>query len=244
MTDAPKGLLSSIAEAFTRPISYWILFQNVIPVVGVLMFGWKAFLLLLFYWLENVIIGVFTLLKIAVSGFTKDRKVFIVTLFLVPFFCIHYGIFCFGHGMFLLGIMTIAGAVHGDGPITEGSFDLLATVRNTLATDSDFFWSAVSLVGMQLFSFAVFWLLTGTWRTSNPAKVLFEPYGRIVVMHLTIMIAAIPAILLGQAQFAILVLALLKCGLELGLPQMQFGMDRALADMPDDLSDDLSNKRK
>ena len=240
MTDTPKGLSASLAEAFSKPISYWILLQNAIPVAGVLFFGWKAFLLLLFYWLENVTIGVFNLLKIAVSGLTKSGEAFYVTLLLVPFFCVHYGIFCFVHGEFLLGIMTMAGVVHGDGRITEGSFDLPGTVWHSLATDSDFFWSTVFLVVMQMFSFIVFWLLAGTWRTTNPARQMFEPYGRIVVMHLTIFFASIPVILLGQAQLAILVLAFLKCGLELGLPQMQFGMDRALADLPKD----LPNQRK
>ena len=129
MTDDSKGLVASIGEAFTRPVSYWILLQNMIPVAGVLFFGWKAFLLLLFYWLENVVIGLVNLLKIAVSGFTKNREAGLVTLFLVPFFVVHYGIFCFVHGMFLLGIMAMSGALHEDGSIVSGDFDLIDSVQ-------------------------------------------------------------------------------------------------------------------
>lgn len=240
MTEERKGLVASIGEAFTRPGSYWILLQNMIPVAGVLFFGWKAFLLLLFFWLENVVIGVVNVLKIGVAGFTKDRQTSLITLFLVPFFCVHYGIFCFVHGMFLLGIMAMAGVTQGSVSLSRDDFDLLSTVLKQLSTDPDFFWSALSLVGMQAFSFIVFWMLAGTWRTANPARQVFEPYGRIIVMHLTIFVASIPVILIGQAQFAVLVLALMKCGLELGLPQMQFGLDRAMENVPDD----LSNQRK
>lgn len=45
---------------------------------------------------------------------------------------------------------------------------------------------------------------------------MFAPYARIIVVHLTILIAGIPVILLGQPMFAVLCLALLKTGLEMG----------------------------
>jgi hypothetical protein len=44
---------------------------------------------------------------------------------------------------------------------------------------------------------------------------MFEPYGRAIVMHLTMFIATMPVIALGQPQLVILALALLKTALEL-----------------------------
>ena len=39
------------------------LLQNSIPLLGVLFFHWSVFALLLSYWLENVVIGVYQVLK-------------------------------------------------------------------------------------------------------------------------------------------------------------------------------------
>lgn len=36
---------------------------NLIPVVGVLWLGWQVFALLLLFWLENVVVGAFTVLR-------------------------------------------------------------------------------------------------------------------------------------------------------------------------------------
>ncbi|MES1203719.1 MAG: DUF6498-containing protein, partial [Pseudomonadota bacterium] len=41
---------------------------NAIPVFGVLFGGWSAFALMLLYWLENVIIGVFNVARMIASG--------------------------------------------------------------------------------------------------------------------------------------------------------------------------------
>ena len=81
--------------------------------------------------------------------------------------------------------------------------------------------SVVALAVVQVAGFAFFWIGGGRWRESNAIQQMFEPYGRIVVLHLTIFIATIPVIALGQPMIAVLVLALLKSSLELGLPQFQ-----------------------
>ena len=71
---------------------------------------------------------------------------------------------------------------------------------------------------LQAGAFVLFWLWPGTWRTANPFRQMFEPYGRIVVMHLTIMIAAIPVLLFGAPWLAVLALAVMKTGLDLRGP--------------------------
>lgn len=236
MSEPSPSLGTSIAQAVQRPGAVWILVSNAIPVAGVLFFGWQAFSLLVFYWIENVVLGVFNVMKVGVSGFTKPREIQILTLLLVPFFCVHYGLFCYVHGLFLIGVLTIAGAVHDGSEIGPGSFDLFHRVSQALLTDMDLSLSVIALIIVQLFSFSVMWLGFGRWRTTNPVKQMMEPYSRIIILHLTIMVATIPVIALGQAQIGVLILALMKCGLELGLPQFSFGLDK----VPDQL--DLSDK--
>ena len=55
----------SLAKVPTiRPLSWPVttaIALNLIPVVGVLFWGWSAFALIFLYWLENLVVGVRTL---------------------------------------------------------------------------------------------------------------------------------------------------------------------------------------
>lgn len=81
--------------------------------------------------------------------------------------------------------------------------------------------------GLFCYVHGMFLLVRGKWRGTNPAQQMIEPHGRIVIMHVTIFVAAIPVIAFGEARLAVLALAVMKCGFELGLPQFFFGMDKA-----------------
>jgi len=212
---------NTIGEALRRPDAAWIVAANAIPVAGVLFFGWQALPLLVFYWIENVAIGVFNVAKILIAGVTKDTVQRVASFVLVPFFILHYGLFCFVHGIFVFAMFTMSDAIHaGIEPTTE-SFDLVGRVLGMLQADSELMWSTAALCAVQAGAFGIFWLGGRRWRESDAIRQMFEPYGRIVVMHLTIFIATIPVLLLGQPMLAVLVLALLKSGLELGLRQFQ-----------------------
>ena len=78
-----------------------LLAANAIPLVGVALLDWSAFSVLALYWLETAIIGVFTLLKIATCRANAIQK-----LFLMPFFCVHFGGFMVVHGVFVTLIGT------------------------------------------------------------------------------------------------------------------------------------------
>ncbi|MEJ0022031.1 MAG: DUF6498-containing protein [Alphaproteobacteria bacterium] len=88
----PRMRLARIAGA---------LIVNLIPVLGVLFGGWSAFALLLLYWLENVVIGVFNIARMIAAGVAKGPGGIAACLFVVPFFAFHYGMFCLVHGIFV-----------------------------------------------------------------------------------------------------------------------------------------------
>jgi hypothetical protein len=215
-----------------RPEAVWIVLSNAIPIFCVVFLGWPAFSLVLFYWIENVVTGAFNVLKLAISGFTKPRAVAVFTVFLVPFFCFHYGLFCFVHGTFLVSIFTIAGTFQDQSGLSSGMPDLLTTVWREVETDADLRAAVLSLIAVQAGWFAAIWLAQARWRTVNPLAQMMEPYGRIVVMHMTIFVATIPVVLLGEGVVAVLALAILKCGLELGMPQ--FDLVKKLKNLPPD----------
>jgi hypothetical protein len=210
-----------IGEALRRPGAAWVVAANAIPVAGVLLFGWQALPLLVFYWIENVVIGAVNVAKILIAGVTKDVVQRILAFVLAPFFILHYGLFCFVHGIFVFAMFTMSDTIHAGVEPTTESFDLTGRVLGMLQGDSDLLWSVVALCVIQLGAFAIFWAGGRRWRDVDAVRQMFEPYGRIVVLHLTIFIATIPVLLIGQPMLAVLVLALLKSGLELGLKPFQ-----------------------
>ena len=80
------------AADWRRPSVLALVASNLVPVAGVLFFGWKIFPLVFLYWSENVVIGVFNVLKMI---FAAGAKSVVSRFFLIPFFCAHYGIFTF-----------------------------------------------------------------------------------------------------------------------------------------------------
>ncbi len=86
---------------------------NAIPLLGVLFFGWNVWTILIVYWLENGIVGLFNIAKMAKaegdfagqpgSITLNGRSVTsMAKLGLIPFFVMHYGIFWLVHGVFVL----------------------------------------------------------------------------------------------------------------------------------------------
>jgi hypothetical protein len=86
---------------------------NLIPLAGVLLFGWRLSDLMMLYWLENGIVGGFTVLKILTSRVPAGAHGPSPGEVLVPlrhrlgaagtavFFSVHYGIFWTVHGVFV-----------------------------------------------------------------------------------------------------------------------------------------------
>ena len=74
---------------------------NLVPLIGVVFLGWDAASIVLLYWIENLIVGIFNVLRMFLVKVESRSKQF-QKLFMIPFFCIHFGGFCAVHGFFLL----------------------------------------------------------------------------------------------------------------------------------------------
>ena len=51
------------ARAYRDPMAWLTLLVDLLPVIAVVFFGWKAVPLVALYWLENLVIGAFTVLR-------------------------------------------------------------------------------------------------------------------------------------------------------------------------------------
>jgi hypothetical protein len=190
-----------------KPVSAWVLVAaNVLPLIGVLLWGWDVFPLLALFWMENVVIGVLNVLKMLCAD-PRDAALWAGKLFLVPFFCVHYGMFTAVHGVFVFSMFS--GKRYDVGG--------LSPLEPALRAAADFgLWLPLAvLLASHLFSFFWNYLHRGEFRRVRLTELMAKPYGRVVVLHLTIILGGIGAMALGSPVWALLLLLALKIGLDL-----------------------------
>jgi uncharacterized protein DUF6498 len=189
---------------------------NAIPLVGVLFFGWSVWTILIVYWVENGIVGGFNILKMAraegddvagASGWTINGKpaASMAKVGLIPFFIMHYGIFWAVHGVFVLTLPLFAsigsnGSNLGPGP--DPWTILLAVVALFISHGLSYLFNYIG---------------SGEYRRTSAIRQMFTPYGRLVVLHVTIIFGAIAVSMTGAPVAAIVILVVLKTLLDLGL---------------------------
>jgi len=111
------------------PSAIFLILANVVPIIGVLYWGWDALSILVLYWLESVIIGFLNIPKILACRKTKQggKNSLGSNLFMSVFFVFHFGMFTYVHGVFLtemFGARPVMQGLKEGGPIlwTAGSF--------------------------------------------------------------------------------------------------------------------------
>lgn len=80
------------------PSAVFLVVVNCIPIFGVFYFDWQMGSILIMYWSENIVIGIFNILRMINAQPSKK----LVRIHTMLFFTVHYGIFTLAHGMFVL----------------------------------------------------------------------------------------------------------------------------------------------
>lgn len=152
---------------------------------------------------------------------------------LAVFFLFHYGIFWVVHGVFIFALPSFAGSFGGAGAFGPTGSDLSGCVPNEVLGTIDcaaaaagpfgsVVWSSVAIAGVALFishgaSFLFNYIGRAEYRTATPTGQMGAVYGRVVVLHLTIIFGSFAVAFLGAPVAALLVLVVLKTTLDLGL---------------------------
>lgn len=189
--------------------------MNVVPLLGVVAFGWSLFDVILVYWFENLIVGVVNLLRMGSCVFGKPTEaalpMLVMTVFLGGFFTVHYGGFCFVHGMFVGslfgGDLIPEGSNGGPGGVFPHMFAHLMTLGPAIAV-------AGLLIG-HLIEFYREFLVGGAYRTANPGTLMFRPYPRVIVLHIAILGGGFAIGLLGEPVIALVILVTLKTAFDI-----------------------------
>src|SRR6185503_3557233 len=77
---------SQVTAGEDKPASAWVLVAaNLLPLYGVLFWGWEVFPLLVLFWVENAVVGALNALRMLAAD-PADRALWAGKLFMVPFF--------------------------------------------------------------------------------------------------------------------------------------------------------------
>lgn len=160
------------------------------------------------------------------------------------FFLVHYGLFWLVHGVFVLvlpsfvGLGSLAATGPTVGPFLGDDFGPLVGVPSAALGPLDplgslgpfgvLDWSAVIWAAAALFlshgaSFFLNYLGRGEYRTQTAAAQVFAPYGRLVVLHVTIVVGGFAIAFLGAPIVLLVILVVLKTLLDLRLHLREHG---------------------
>jgi len=159
---------------------------NLVPLFGTLFFGWTSGIVLLLYWVETAVIGLYSILKMQIAwGW--------FALFSVPFFIVHFGRLAIGaHGM--IDDVPIRGwdTVHPiDGEVGTFWFVVLASHRVSFVRN---------FIGKKEYQLL----------KKDPEQLMVAPYRRIFVMMASVVVGGVVVGLTGAPHALMSIFIVLK----------------------------------
>jgi hypothetical protein len=196
-------------------------------------------MILVVYWLENGIVGFFNILKILraegpadpSSSWRMNGKPMAVVgrSAIAGFFLIHYGMFWFVHGIFVLTLPLFAGIGNGfgaaeplgpgDGAFVDGVFVPFPTTGSDMTSGFEPGSVLLAVVALAISHGVSYWfnyLGRGEYRRTTAAGQMFAPYGRLVVLHITIIVGGMAIAFTGAPAAVLAILVVLKTVMDIG----------------------------
>ncbi|RDZ65804.1 hypothetical protein C5B90_05505 [Haloferax sp. Atlit-12N] len=241
---SPPHSASSGSRLAASPVALAALVvANLVPLVGVVWFDWSLKALLVAYWLESGVVGLQNVPKILAASGRGDggssinatingrqvdlsppddpRDGFHLYPSNVPiagFFAMHYGIFWVVHGVFVWSFDAFAVGAGAVGGVPLGAV-LLAAGATVLSHGGSF---AANFVGRE------------EYRSVSPGAQMSEPYRRVIVLHLTIILGAFLVAASGAPAAALVVMVVVKTALDAGAHLREHARAKKRAKQPEE----------
>ena len=138
-------------------------------------------------------VGVFNAFKMLSCAGSES---FIQRIFMTVFFSVHYGMFCFGHGIFVVNLFG-------------GDLDSIPAALQII-TQNGLQLALIALVISHGFSFMQNFLMRGEFKRLSISDVMFSPYKKIIVLPVFIIFSGMVLQTLGVTQIGLIVLAIVK----------------------------------
>ncbi|MES2601664.1 MAG: DUF6498-containing protein [Pseudomonadota bacterium] len=209
----PVSSSSTVLRRRGTFIAAILILSNLVPLAGILFWGWDTFVLLCLYCLETAVIGFWTIARVATMsrdpGSAAGRSI-AGTLALAGFFTVHAGLFMTVHMLFIYTLFA--------GPWTGRIHDARDFIR-LIVIGKDLWIPLLALFvgqGAIFINDAVnrFVFAKVPLSGADTGAIMGGFYKRIVIMHVAIMGGAFIAQAIGTAA-PLIVLVLLKIAIEI-----------------------------
>jgi hypothetical protein len=171
-----------------------LIIVNILPIFGVIFLDWQVGSIVSIYWVENIVIGIYNVLKIIKSEnffLEKSSKNKLskatVKLILISFFIFHFGLFTLVHGVFIYFIF-----------LREGI--------NFIAL----FWGFVSLMISHGISYVENYLMKQEYKNVNMIDLMALPYKRVSILHMVVIFSGFVVLILSRSILSVVMLVFLK----------------------------------
>lgn len=194
----------------SRAAAAGLVLANLVPLVGVVGFGWNLHSLLVGYWLESGVVGAATVAKIrraegdddpgslpnvAFNGRRVASFVGASRRLIAGFFLVHYGVFWVVHGLFVFAFAAVFPALEPAAPAVVGA-------------------ATVGLAASHAVSYRRNYVGGREYERTGPVTLMVAPYRRVLVLHLTVVVGAFAVGAIGAPVGALVVMVLAKTALD------------------------------
>ncbi len=213
--------LPAVLGILRVPSALALVLVNLIPLLGAIFLGWNAFDVIFLYWLENIVVGFYTVIKMLFARGRSETKLTLNGRAVNPnsvkdklgvtvFFVFHCGLFTLVHGVFVVLLFG-----------SKSSF----WIQHDFLALTVFFAALLVSHGFSL------------WRNffgrqeyleKGFASYFWKPYGRIILIHLTVLIGAFAAQSVPLSVTAIVVFVVIKIVIDLAMHLASHGVSLKL----------------
>ncbi len=204
------------AAALWHPSTLLLIAANSVPIWGVLYWGWDVFVLLVLYWLETAVIGFWMIARILsappaslgtieVNGKpVAGIKGATARLFVAGFFVVHAGIFMGVHMVFLWSLFSGAWSkqIRGLGDffrsIVIGTDLWVPLLVLFVVRGLSFLFHVIKPEAIEKFERSLGLPVSSAPAPEDIGTIVGAFYGRVVVMHMTIIFSAFISVLFGS----------------------------------------------
>jgi len=188
---------------YFTPSTLVLIASNMMVLYGLLFLGWGVFAMIFLFWMENLIIGVFNVFKMVLNR-PGEAALWFGKLFMIPFFIVHYGMFTAVHGLFVLELF-------GPEPVKKMVHSPFEPEPYFYVVEHGHFgYMLAFLIFSHAFSFVANYIMKAEYETTTLQRLMSAPYGRVVVLHLTVLFGGFLLLWLGSPLAGLVLLLGLK----------------------------------
>jgi hypothetical protein len=194
-----------------RPAALMIIAGNLVPLAGVLSFGWQLLAVMLAFWLDSVAIGVFTTARILLarldSKAASGRSSGMTRVLAAWDFAFQYAFVCVVHGVLVIGLFGLVQEKLVRGTDPEVDVYLLALLRQP-----ETLTAAVAVLLTRGIDFIAGYLQPRAFEQADIGKEQASPYRRAYLLHVVLVLGGAISLALHSPVAALVMLVLLKTG--------------------------------